>query len=225
MDSKLKETKDKYKDVVKFVNELYNVIMKDSNFKSIDPDDRHQILFDKYANFAQAYPIVLRIMAINLLYYEKAFVRFLWNMDKYKHGGMEGFISSQADYAKYLYIEDSKHRTGHYSADVANEVWKFEYDNMYKFVKEIRNIEKETTEEFEKDKQETLEYKRAELLEFLEVNGEPEPKDDMIERYDYLMRLEDELLKVLEEKNDLYNRLSERSSNGKDWIADRIKKF
>jgi hypothetical protein len=150
---------------------IYKVVT-DKRFLEIaaDPEVRHNILIKKYPNFAQAYPIILRFISRDLRYNAKAFRQFLNKLEKDPGKGMEGFIERQADYAKFLYIEDSKSRGRHIDRKKAQDIYNFEYANMMKWLKKIKQEERDAKNEFNEESKENLQKKKQELLEF--INGE-----------------------------------------------------
>lgn len=143
------------------------IINKDF-IKEYDADARHKFLIDKYPNFANGYPVILRLMARDLKYNENAFRKFLYKLRDDPGKGMEGFIERQADYAKLLYIEDSKKNRRHWDFKTAGEIWNVEYSQMKKTLKKIEADEKAARNEFEDEKKINLVKRKKELLSFID---------------------------------------------------------
>lgn len=134
------------------------------------PDARHAMFCKRYESFARAFPLVLSKMTKDSVYNEKAFKRFLDKLHKDPGKGMDGIIERQADYAMFLYEEDSKERGRHFSKKVAGKIWNLEYKQMNAWVKSIKEKEKEFTNEFEEESKTGLDARKDELLQW--VNAE-----------------------------------------------------
>lgn len=147
-------------------------IVKDPRFLELEPEIRHKVLVNKYQNFANAYPVILRFIARDVKYQEKAFRRFLEGLRRDPGKGMDGFIEHQANYAKYLYMEDARANGTHWNMSKANTIWKIEYEHMKKFLKKIKDDEAKAKNEFEEESKKHLTQKRSEFLKFLEENSE-----------------------------------------------------
>ncbi len=161
-------------DVEKNINEalllaklIYDIVSDKEFIKQYDADTRHNILIQKYPNFANAYPVILRLIARDSKYNEKAFRKFLYKLRDDPGKGMDGFISRQADYAKFLYIENCKKFGKHWNMTDAGKIWDIEYSHMKKTVKKIEEDEKLARNEFEDEKKANLIKKKKELLTFI----------------------------------------------------------
>lgn len=193
--TKEEEEKENIKVTVQLANDIYKV-MQDERMKKITPDDRHKILLQKYKNFADMYPVVLRFLARDVRYNANAFERMLEKLLKDQKlkseedsrtdpkkrkkkdplSAMKAFITHQADYAKFLYLEECKRTGRHYDSRKANAIWSVEYDNMHRALKKIKDDEDKARNEFEEEKKKHLDERRRELLDFIregveEVDG------------------------------------------------------
>jgi len=192
MEDKENEEKENIRVTVQLADDIFKV-MKDKRMREIDPDDRHKIVLQKYKNFADQYPVVLRFLARDLRYNRTAFIRMMEKMIKDQKAkaeadskidpkkrqnrdpmeAMKAFIVHQADYAKFLYLEECKRTGRHYSIKKANAIWRVEYDNMSKALKKIKEDEDNARNEFEEEKKKHLDERRRELLDFImEERGE-----------------------------------------------------
>lgn len=158
---------DNMKEALMFAKNIFKLVIDPKFSGKYSADERHQILIKQYPNFAAAYPLILKFIAKDLKYNEKAFKKFLEKLKTDPGSGMEGFISRQADYAKFLYIEDSKTNGRHWSTKKANEIWNLEYGHMRKYMKKLEKEEKLAKNEFAEEQKANLEKKRKELLEFI----------------------------------------------------------
>ncbi|MEM3062016.1 MAG: hypothetical protein QW303_00530 [Nitrososphaerota archaeon] len=160
-------------DAIALANEIYK-ILQDPKIKDIHPQTRYQMLLKKYPQFSQVYPAVMRYMAIDLKYSEKAFRRFLNKLEKdfqndYRDG-MSKFIEHQADYAKFLYLELCKEQHKHWNLSHANKIWQAEYDYMKKIVERIKKEEEDAKNQFSEEKKRHLRERREELINFINDN-------------------------------------------------------
>jgi hypothetical protein len=130
-----------------------------------DPEIRHKMIVNKYPNFAKAYPVVLRYLARDLKYHNRAFRLFLDKLQRDPGTGMQGFIERQADYAKFLYLEIN--RNNHANRKAAQRLWTMEYENMSRWHKKLLAEEKDAKNEFADESQENMDLKRKELLDFI----------------------------------------------------------
>jgi hypothetical protein len=169
---------------LELAKKIYGVV-KDERFASVDPETRHKVLSQKYPNFAQAYPVILRFLARDLKYHEKAFRRFLDKLRKDPGKGMQGFMERQADYARYLYEADEKANGRHYNAKKATAIWRSEYESMKRASDKIKKDEEMAKNEFEKENQEALKQKKDELYNFLvSEHNDDEPVDPNMAQYE-----------------------------------------
>lgn len=162
---------------IDLANNIYKVVM-DERFRKVPPDIRHKIVAQKYANFAQVYPVVLRWLSRDLKYSEKAFRTWLDRLEKNPGSGMEGFIEKQADYARVLYIEEHRAAGKHVNFKHANNIYKLEYQNMMKWYKKIRAEEARAKNQFHEEEEENIDKRRKELLDFL-TNDQLRSVDDV----------------------------------------------
>lgn len=155
-------------EAIDLANSLFALVRKE--LKDMDPLERFNLLRSKYPNFSQAYPTVIRMMAVNLSYNEKAFRRFFAALERDPGKGIEGFIERQADYAKFLYIEECKAKHIHWDMKKAEAVWRAEYKIMKEHADRIREEEAKARSKFAEEKARHLKERRQELLQFIEEN-------------------------------------------------------
>lgn len=161
---------------LEMAGKLFKVISDPEFVKETDAEARHKIVAEKYPHFTRAYPRIAAIMTRDLRYNETAFRKYLYKLKKDPGRGMDGFIACQADYVKFLYIEECRMNGKHWSIVRANEIWRAEYTQMNKFVKRIQEEEKKAKNEFAEEQQKNLEIKRRELLEFINFEEPPVPE-------------------------------------------------
>ena len=166
------------KEAIDLAKNIYKIVTDPRFYENFDADTRHKTVVQKYPNFANAYPVILRLMARDMRYNERAFKRFLDKLKTNPGKGMNGFIERQADYVKFLYIEECRSTGKHYDNRKANMIWNIEYNNMNKNVKKIEAEEKAAKNEFAEEQQKHLDLKRKELLDFLNT---VEPQDEPME--------------------------------------------
>jgi len=161
-------------------DKIYKIVLDPRFIEQVpDPNIRHKVLMEKYPNFAQAYPVVLRWLARDLKYHRNAFKQFLDKMEKDPGKGMQGFMERQADYAKFLYI--AWHKGKHPNMKAANELWRMEYENMSKWHKKLLEEEKSARNEFEEEEAENLEQKRKELLDLVNMLDDDAPSFEALD--------------------------------------------
>ena len=84
-------------------------------------------LKDGNLEFVRAFPVIVEYMAMQCEYSEKAFRRFLKKTLLNPGKGMEGINERQADYAKYLYIENNRPR---YDLKEAKRMWQYTFESL-----------------------------------------------------------------------------------------------
>jgi hypothetical protein len=175
---------------LRLFNDIFKVAKTDE-FKKFDEDDRHQMLIARYKELSNMYPVVVRLMARNLRYNEIALKKMLEKMrdervelqkkresemklfkvkkDKKRDPvkSMTKFVEAQADYAKFLYIEENKANGKRYNMKDASSIWHGEYNSMIGYFKKIRDQEEKNKNEFEDEKKKNLELRKQELLDFI----------------------------------------------------------
>lgn len=178
--NKADEIEENIRVTIELANNLHKSV-RIPEFAKLSADERHQFMIEKYKTFADNYPVVLRLLARDMKYNPKAFRKMLNKIKESasqpktpsKPGansqmeGMYRFIEHQANYAKFLYIEESKVNGKHVNPKKANEIWKIEYDSMASTLKSIVDKEKKARNKYEEEKKKNLESKRKELLEFV----------------------------------------------------------
>lgn len=157
-------------EAITLANNIYKVLMDDRMTK-VDPEVRYKLVMNKYPTFSQAYPTVLRMMAVNLSYNEKAFRRFFDTLERDPGKGIEGFIERQADYAKFLYIEGCRSRGRHWDMRKATAIWHAEHKVMKDIMDKIRKEEENAKSKFADDKKRHMSERRQEFLDFINDNA------------------------------------------------------
>lgn len=183
-----KEKKDRETDeaALDFAAKLFEAV-KQPDFAKFDAQTRHRTLINKYPNFAQAYPLILRYIAIEMKYQPAAFRWFLNKLRRDPGKGMDGYISCQADYARQLYIEECKARGRRVNMKTANKIKDIEYTHMRKVVKKMEEDEKKARNEFEDEERKNLEAKKEELLKFINESEDPTASHELdpeLEQYE-----------------------------------------
>ena len=218
-DKELQEERNR-RDALELAKGIYEVV-NDPKFRdNFTPEERHSVILKKYPNFAQAFPVVLRYIAKELRYNENAFKKFLDKLKADPGKGMDGFMQRQADYAKFLYLEDCKLKGIHWNMKTANQIWNLEYENMSKTAKKLEKQEKEARSEFEELEKKNLLLKKQELLNFINTedpftNKEPEKQEVDPEILDInnviimVRNAKDRRLGLIEELNDRQSVIAE----------------
>jgi hypothetical protein len=237
------EEKENIKKTVELMDDIYKIV-KDERFnKEFGPEERHKILLEKYKDIANMYPVVLRIMARDLRYNRVAMRRMLEKLlkdqkanaeansrqkpeDKKKQdplAAMKSFIIHQSDYAKLLYIEETRRAGRHLNMKTANAIWRTEYDNMNKALKKIKEDEDKARNEFKEETDKHLDERRKELLQFVleeapdnAENAENAESDDESEEVDE--RTEEEM--ELDELTELDNYIKDLQEAYKSFSTD-----
>lgn len=222
-------------EVLEFADKLYAQMLS-PEVRGVSAEDRHQFIFEHFRNFYDGYPTVARHMALGLTYRRKSFEKLLDKMANNPGGGMEAYCGLHADYVKFLYIELEKEKKHHINQKEAYQVWRREYDTMFSAFKQIRQIEREKKSEFEREKAETLEFKRQQLFDFLEtvdpaktesVNMDELTSAELAGIYNRMLQLESKCLDALADRNEFLRVLEERDMvrAKDDWIPEHVKKI
>jgi hypothetical protein len=166
---------------------IYSGVMQDEAFRKATDEQRYNFLTERFKNFQQAYPMVIKYMALYLQYNEKAFTRFMDKLQREPGKGMEGYIERQADYAKFLYEETCRARKKHINSKKAGEIWGDEYNIMIKQYRDMQEQEKKARSEFELENRKHMDERRRELLDFIDSNAEemplPPPPAEFVEQF------------------------------------------
>jgi hypothetical protein len=193
------EERENIKKTLELMDDIYKVVKDERFHKEFTAEQRHKILLEKYKDIANMYPVVLRIMARDLRYNRVALRRMLEKLLKDQEinalenakrresgkqkqdplAAMRSFITHQADYAKFLYIEETKKAGRHLNMKNAKKIWNIEYDNMNRALKKIKEDEDRARNEFEDEKKKHLDQRRKELLDFVtELNNNADNADN-----------------------------------------------
>jgi len=173
-----REVEQNKRDAIKLANQIYKTISSPEVRKESTPEQRHKVCIKKFKNFAEAFPLVLAKMSRDGYYNEKAFRRYLDRLHADPGKGMDGVMERQCDYAKFLYIEDSKARGRHWDPKTANKIWQQEYKHMKKWVKKTKDQEISAKSEFEDEQKIHVQERKQELLDFLQTARDEQQKED-----------------------------------------------
>ncbi len=157
---------------IDLAEKLYALLTSEENqsvWKDTTPDSRHKFFIEKYKEFAEAFPVVLRLLARDIKYSTRAFNQYFDNRLKKREArkGMEGFMEDQADYAMFLYLDECRVHRKHPDMKKAAAIRQAEIHVMRKWHKKLRKDEKESKNEYEEEEKKHLAQRRAELLEFI----------------------------------------------------------
>lgn len=157
---------------IDLAEKLYALLTSEENesvWKDTTPESRHKFFIEKYKDFAEAFPVVLRLMARDIKYSTRAFNQYFDNRLKKRESrkGMEGFMEDQADYAMFLYLDECRVHRKHPDMKKAAKIRQAEIHVMRKWHKKLRKDEKESKNEYEEEEKEHLAQRRAELLDFI----------------------------------------------------------
>ena len=184
-------------DAIEMANKLWQVLTHVEQFKQASAEARHEWVVENAKSFAQAFPLVAAKMAREFRYKEKAFVKFLDKMYADPGKGMDGVIENQANYAKFLYIEECRAAGKHVNYKIAKQVWEQEHGNMSAWVKKIKKSEKQAKNEYTEEEQKHTQERRAELLEFIRKTSnhqsQTENQEDQQERQNILNELKSQV--------------------------------
>lgn len=165
---KEKEVEQNKRDAIQLATRLFNVIRNPELVANSTPDQRHKLCIEKARSLAEAFPLVVVKLSRDLDYNEKAFRKFLDRLHQDPGKGMEGVMERQADYAKFLYIENCRAKNVHLNMKRAQEIWNHEYKHMKKWVKKTKEQEKSAKSEFEEEQKKHLDERKQELFDFLQ---------------------------------------------------------
>jgi hypothetical protein len=174
--TKEEEIAENIRQALRLGDDLFTLVKDPLFCQSItDPKQRYQHLCGKYKTFAQAFPVCLRFLACDIRYNHRAFERFLEKQRVDPGKGMDGFINRQADYARFLYEEETRRRRGHISVKMAGRIWQEEYKHLSHWMKDIQKKEELGKNEYEQEHEEHTVQRKKELLSFLELVAPSQP--------------------------------------------------
>lgn len=183
--TKEEEVNENIRQSIELANEIFKVVTNPDYVKATTGQTRYEELNKRYPTFAQHYPVCLRMMAHNGKYNERAFRQFLEKQRKDPGKGMIGFIERQADYARFLYIEDTKANKRHVSMKIAAKIWQEEYAALKKWVDKLKKDEDDAKSLYEAEQARHREQKKQELLDFINEQSPPlydeDPKPTLAE--------------------------------------------
>ncbi len=178
------------RNAIKTAADIYRLVSNSYVSENTSVESRYNMCLEKYKSFAQAFPVVLAKMVIENRYNETAFLKFLEKIQKNPGKGIEGLMSSQADYAKMLYIEECKAVGRKWSAKRAKDIWEQQYRELEQKAKDVKRQEEAARSEYEENEKKYLVERRAELLEYLKTIDPTEYVDEVNELLD--LHIDDE---------------------------------
>jgi hypothetical protein len=166
--TKEEEIAENIRQALDLAGKLHELVQDRAFREEFGDRERYNILCKKYPTFAQAYPVCLRMIAMNVKYSERAFRRFLEKQRDDPGKGMSGYIERQADYARFLYEEDCRTRRRHINYETAKRIWDEEYKALKHWVTTIEEQESKSKNEYEEEHAKHLAQRRRELLDYME---------------------------------------------------------
>lgn len=176
--TKEEELAENIRQSIELANDIFKAVSNPDYFNTTTGQTRYEELNKRYPTFAQHYPVCLRLMAHDGKYNEKAFRRFLDKQRKDPGKGMMGFIERQADYARFLYEEETKARGGHINMKHASHIWGEEYKALKKWVDKLKKDEEDAKNMYETEQNKHDEQRREELLQFFNEQSPALLKED-----------------------------------------------
>jgi len=156
--------------------------LRNSMLESVSLEQQYEWIVDKFPEFSKEHPIVLKKMVFNRCYYESALRNYLdKRYMKYPPQSMEDFNDRQADYARFLYIENCKFNKVKWNPSKAKKIWEYESNNLHRIVKKLKEEEKDARSEYERESKRHFEEKKLELLEYLRTIDGDLSSDDFSE--------------------------------------------
>jgi len=183
-------------EAIALAEQIFQMLKRDV-LAEIDIESQYDFLLKKYPSFSRTFQIVLHKMVFERRYLTSAFKRFLDKLHSNPGKGMEGFIERQADYAKFLYIEECKLSGRRYDANIAKKIWEKECNFMWSEYKKILETEKSITNEFEKEEAKHNKERKQELFEFMKKEYELGVEIDNLDLMDLDDKNADDLVKML----------------------------
>ena len=141
----------------------FNSRMKDPDFRRMDTNDVLKFYQRRNEKFALTFPIVLRYMVQLNQYNKKAFERFIKKMTNRPYRTELEYCERQADYVKYLYMEQNIH----YKIKDAQTIWQQSYDMLANEVKLFKEANEIIKKKLEDNNSKNCIEKREELKAFL----------------------------------------------------------
>ncbi len=149
----------------------------DDEFTRADPMDRFTYLATKYQGFSHKHPIVLQKIAVDGLYSDKAFKKYLKKEFAYKQKLSRGEIRRehsrdehfklQADYARFLYMQSKG-----WNPNEAARIWSAVYKAFKTEDTEFKDKEKEVKEIYAKEDEEKENTLKKELAMSIRSHSE-----------------------------------------------------
>lgn len=159
--------------IKKEVKDLYD---NDTAFKNADPMDRFTHLATKYQGFSNQHPIVLQKIAIDGVYSDKAFKKYLKKCFEYRQqvsrqeikpeSNRDEHFKRQADYARFLYMQSKG-----WNPKEAARTWSAIYKAFKTEDKEFKEKEEKVKAELEEDDLKYLDELRKELIHNIKSNS------------------------------------------------------
>ncbi len=166
------------RNAIRMAAEIHKVVSNPLIIQNTDVESRYNMCLEKYKGFAQSFPVILAKMVIENRYNETAFIRYLDRVQKNPGKGLEGLMSGQADYAKFLYIEECKAAGKKWSGKYAKQIWEHEYNELNQRAKDIKKQEEQARNEYEENEKKYLAERKTELLNYLSTIDSTEYQED-----------------------------------------------
>lgn len=129
-------------DVMQMANIIFKDIKDIEEHKNKGPDEKLKYFQDKYADFGKTFPIVLKHMVSNEVYYKDVFEKFVKLCQSKPTHSMDEFQNRQADYLTLIYRKEHTHCGGKEIAKVHN-MYYTQLKNEEKHMKRIMDSVKE----------------------------------------------------------------------------------
>ena len=141
-------------EIVDIANDIWKEIKSSPEFKNDKQlDDLLKVLQDKYADFNNGFPIILRWMVQMRKYDRDAFKKYLMKHSTAELKTREDFLILQAEYLVFMFRNENKHIAENKIKEYRDYIIKMLLDEDKEFVKITKEVEKQ----FELDKKEKIE--------------------------------------------------------------------
>jgi hypothetical protein len=141
---------------------------------TLNPQQKSLMISNRFKFFADSFPLVVKLMCINNVYDERAFLNYMkYLLRKNTEGmnSMDRYIENQCDYIKFLYPELWKREGKHVDNKELGLLWDRERVSLKRFVKKIEDEERLNKSEYEELEHIFDIQRRSELLEFVNKNS------------------------------------------------------
>jgi len=227
--SKAEELEAHILEILNFADKVFEGIVS-PDFQAIDPRQRYDFFMTKYPQFNKAYPVVSKYMVLAGKYNRIAFRKFITYLGIHQSKSLEEYCSTHSEYVRILYLVECKIHKQHPNKDYALRIKEMEYKILHKVMREIKQIEREETATYNSEQEKLLDFKRNEVLNFLNFMTPP-PKEKTLDEMDpnelsgllyTLQEKEDKLLSILTEKNEVIYKLESKYD---EWVPTHLRKY